>query len=115
MSFTISLFLGSLSNTNTSFDLSKKFAEAGYNFVSISYKDDDAYKREVIEEFSKPDTSINGLIATDILTKGFDVPDVKIGVSARPFSKVARARYLAPITLPSDGVNAICEVPLAPS
>jgi superfamily II DNA/RNA helicase len=28
-----------------------------------------------------------GLIATDILTKGFDVPDVMIGVSARPFSK----------------------------
>jgi superfamily II DNA or RNA helicase len=27
------------------------------------------------------------LIATDILTKGFDVPDVMIGVSARPFSK----------------------------
>jgi hypothetical protein len=27
------------------------------------------------------------LIATDILTKGFDVPSVKIGVSARPFSK----------------------------
>jgi DNA repair protein RadD len=68
-------------------ELSKKFAEAGYNFVSISYRDDDDYKREVIEEFSKPDTSITGLIATDILTKGFDVPDVKIGVSARPFSK----------------------------
>lgn len=68
-------------------DLANKFAEAGYNFVSISYQDDDDYKREVIEEFSKPDSSINGLIATDILTKGFDVPDVMIGVSARPFTK----------------------------
>lgn len=68
-------------------DLSKKFQEAGYNFVAVSYRDDDQYKREVIDEFSKPDSSIHGLIATDILTKGFDVPDVQIGISARPFSK----------------------------
>jgi len=68
-------------------DLAKKFAEQGYNFIPISYKDDDQFKRDVIEDFGKPDTEIHGLIATDILTKGFDVPDVMIGVSARPFSK----------------------------
>jgi superfamily II DNA or RNA helicase len=68
-------------------DLSRKFAEAGYNFISISYKDDDDYKQQVLEEFNKPDTDINGIIATDILTKGFDQSDVMIGVSARPFSK----------------------------
>ena len=68
-------------------DLSNRFREAGYNFVSISYRDDDEYKAEVMHEFSKPDTDINGLIATDILTKGFDQPDVMIGISARPFSK----------------------------
>lgn len=68
-------------------DLARKFAEAGYNFVAISYRDDDEFKKDVIAEFAKPDTEIHGLIATDILTKGFDVPDVMIGVSARPFSK----------------------------
>lgn len=68
-------------------DLAQKFAEAGYNFISISYKDDDEFKADAIRDFSKPDTQIHGLIATDILTKGFDVPDVMIGVSARPFSK----------------------------
>lgn len=68
-------------------DLQRRFNECGYNFVSISYKDDDEYKQDVIKEFSKPDSSITGLIATDILTKGFDVPDVKIGISARPFTK----------------------------
>jgi len=67
--------------------LAREFADKGYNFISVSYKDSDDYKKEVIEDFSKPDTEINGLIATDILTKGFDVPDVLIGVSARPFSK----------------------------
>lgn len=68
-------------------DLVEQFARKGYNFVSISYKDNDDFKRQAIEDFAKPDTEIHGLIATDILTRGFDVPDVKIGVSARPFSK----------------------------
>lgn len=68
-------------------DLAKKFAEAGYNFVSLSYKDDDKFKQDAIAEFAKADSSIHGLIATDILTKGFDVSDTMIGVSARPFSK----------------------------
>ena len=68
-------------------DLEKQFNAAGYNFVSISYKEDDEFKRLTIEDFSKPDTKINGLIATNILTTGFDCADVMIGISARPFSK----------------------------
>ncbi|WP_341325922.1 DEAD/DEAH box helicase family protein [Methylotuvimicrobium sp. KM2] len=68
-------------------DLSAKFKEAGYNFVSISYKDSEQTKKAIFDEFAKPDSTITGLIATDILTKGFDCPDVMIGVSARPFSK----------------------------
>ncbi|CAB5224413.1 SSL2 DNA or RNA helicases of superfamily II [uncultured Caudovirales phage] len=68
-------------------DLARQFKEQGYNFVSISYKEDDEFKRSTIEDFARPDTQIHGLIATDILTRGFDVPDVMIGVSARPFSK----------------------------
>lgn len=68
-------------------DLVDQFANKGYNFVSISYKDNDEFKKAAIEDFAKPDTLIHGLIATDILTRGFDVPDVMVGVSARPFSK----------------------------
>ena len=68
-------------------DLVQKFSEVGFNFISLSYRDDDGYKRQVLEEFAKPDTDINGLIATDLLTKGFDACDICVGVSARPFSK----------------------------
>jgi DNA repair protein RadD len=68
-------------------DLAAKFQEQGYNFVSISYKDDEDWKRDVIDDFAKPDSKIIGLIACDILTKGFDNEHVMIGVSARPFSK----------------------------
>jgi DNA repair protein RadD len=74
-----------------------EFARCGYNFVSISYKDNDSFKKDAIEDFSQPDTKIHGLIATDILTRGFDVPDVQIGVSARPFSKSLSSSY------PTDG------------
>lgn len=68
-------------------DLARKFNEAGYMFMSVSYKDSDDTKRQLFDEFAKPDSQIQGLIATDILTKGFDVPDVMVGISARPFSK----------------------------
>jgi superfamily II DNA or RNA helicase len=68
-------------------DLAEKFAEQGYNFMPLSYKDSDEFKRDAVEDFKRPDTKIHGLIATDILTRGFDVPDVMIGVSARPFTK----------------------------
>lgn len=85
-------------------DLVQKFADAGFNFISVSYKDDDEYKRQVLEDFAKPDTEIHGLIATDLLTKGFDVADVCVGVSARPFSKSfsAHVQQLGRIMRPHD-------------
>lgn len=85
-------------------DLVQKFSEVGFNFISISYKDDDEYKKQVLEEFSKPDTDIHGLIATDLLTKGFDVTDVCVAVSARPFSKSfsAHVQQLGRIMRPHD-------------
>lgn len=86
-------------------DLVRQFNERGYNFVSISYKEDDDFKRDTIEDFSAPDTKIHGLIATDILTRGFDVPDVLIGVSARPFSKSfsSHVQQMGRIMRPCDG------------
>lgn len=86
-------------------DLVRQFGERGYNFVSISYKEDDDFKRETIEDFSRPDTKITGLIATDILTRGFDVPDVLIGVSARPFSKSfsSHVQQMGRIMRPCEG------------
>lgn len=86
-------------------DLARAFAAIGFNFVSISYLDDDDFKKAVIEEFKKPDSTIHGLIATDILTKGFDVPDVMVGISARPFSKSlsAHIQQMGRVMRPYDG------------
>lgn len=68
-------------------ELAAEFQQSGFNFVSISYLDKDHEKEKIISEFNKADSSIIGLIATDILTKGFDCADVLVGVSVRPFSK----------------------------
>lgn len=69
-------------------ELCRQFADAGYNFQQISYLDaDDDERRAKIAEFRKPDSAIDGLVSCAVLTKGFDVPDVMIGISCRPYRK----------------------------
>lgn len=69
-------------------ELAQRFREAGFDFRQISYLDGDTESRRAIfEEFAKPDSTIHGLISCEVLTKGFDVPDVQVGISARPYRK----------------------------
>ncbi|MBL8578108.1 MAG: DEAD/DEAH box helicase family protein [Mesorhizobium sp.] len=69
-------------------ELCRQFAAAGFNFQQISYLDaSDAERRAKIEEFRKSDSAIDGLVSCAVLTKGFDVPDVKCGISCRPYRK----------------------------
>ena len=69
-------------------ELCRKFQAAGFNFQQISYKDGgDEHRRALIEEFRKPDSAIHGLVSCEVFTKGFDVPDVLCGISARPYRK----------------------------
>lgn len=69
-------------------ELCRQFAEAGYNFQQISYLDkSDNDRADKIAEFREPDSAIHGLVSCAVLTKGFDVPDVKCGVSCRPYAK----------------------------
>jgi len=86
-------------------ELENQFKAAGYNFLNISYRDNNDYKKAVLEAFSEPDTDIVGVIATDILTKGFDCADVKIGVSTRPFSKSfsSHVQQLGRVMRPFEG------------
>lgn len=69
-------------------ELCRQFRAAGYDFRQISYRDGgDDERRRIIEEFRKPDSTIHGLVSCEVFTKGFDVPDVLCGVSARPYRK----------------------------
>lgn len=64
------------------------FAAAGFNFQQISYLDrDDDARRLKIEEFRQPDSLIHGLVSCGVLTKGFDVADVRCGISCKPYRK----------------------------
>jgi len=59
-------------------ELCAAFAAAGYNFQQISYLDrDDDERLAKIGEFRRPDSMIHGLVSCGVLTKGFDVPDVR--------------------------------------
>ena len=69
-------------------ELVRQFRAAGFDFRQISYKDGgDEERRAIIEEFRKPDSTIHGLVSCEVFTKGFDVPDVLCGISARPYRK----------------------------
>ena len=69
-------------------EICKQFNEAGYRFEQISYKDTNSDRRRaLIDEFSKPNSDIVGLVACEVLTRGFDVPDVLCGIAARPYCK----------------------------
>lgn len=69
-------------------ELCRQFNEAGFNFQQISYRDsNDERRRELIAEFRKPDSEIHGLVSCEVFTKGFDVPDILCGISARPYRK----------------------------
>ncbi|MFB7879773.1 DEAD/DEAH box helicase [Brevundimonas diminuta] len=68
-------------------ELCAAFAAAGFNFQQISYLDDDDERMARIAEFRRPDSLIHGLISCGVLTKGFDVPDVRVGISCKPYRK----------------------------
>lgn len=69
-------------------ELCRQFAAAGFNFKQISYREgNEDYRRKIIEEFKKPDSEIDGLVSCEVFTKGFDVPGVLCGISARPYRK----------------------------
>lgn len=87
-------------------ELCRQFNDAGYRFEQISYKDgSDERRREIIAEFRKPKSSITGLVSCEVFTKGFDVPDVLCGISARPYRKSfsSHIQQLGRVLRPADG------------
>jgi len=69
-------------------ELCQQFNAAGFNFQQISYKDaNEERRRELIAEFRKVNSEIHGLVSCEVFTKGFDVPDILCGISARPYRK----------------------------
>lgn len=75
-------------------ELCEAFAAAGHRFEQISYMDrDDEARRAKIAEFRAdggldvPPGGIVGLVSCGVLTRGFDVPSVRCGISCRPYRR----------------------------
>lgn len=87
-------------------ELCRQFNDAGFNFQQVSYKDaNEDRRRELIEEFRKPDSTIHGLVACEVFTRGFDVPDIMCGIAARPYRKSfsSHLQQLGRVLRPSPG------------
>ncbi len=71
-------------------DLCAAFTAAGYRFAQVSYQDGHGRERtDRIEQFRRGD--LDGLISVDVLTRGFDVPDVLCLVDAHPYAQALGA------------------------
>lgn len=69
-------------------ELCDAFRSAGFNFQQISYLDkNEDERRAKITEFRRDDSLIDGLVSCGVLTKGFDVPEVRVGISCKPYKK----------------------------
>ena len=67
----------------------RAFNELGHNFMQISYKTPDKEREMIMKEFAKPwgTGEITGVISVEALAKGFDQPDIRIGIGAKPYIK----------------------------
>lgn len=68
-------------------EMARAFAAQGYDFRVITHATPDKVRRDTIADFREPDTTIHGLLTCEVFTRGFDVPDVRYGFSARPYKK----------------------------
>ena len=67
-------------------EICRVFQSAGHEFYQISYKDgNDDRRAGIIERFRRGE--IMGLVSVDALSRGFDVPDAKCLICARPLRK----------------------------
>jgi superfamily II DNA or RNA helicase len=90
-------------------ELCASFAAAGYNFQQVSYLDrSDDERAAKISEFRRPDSIIHGLVSCGVLTRGFDVPDVRCGISCRPYRKSlsSHMQEIGRVMRPSPGKDA---------
>jgi len=67
--------------------LMQRFNQCGIGAATYTYETPDDERRQLLEEFSKPDPAIRILISVAALSKGFDVADIGCVIDARPLRK----------------------------
>lgn len=67
--------------------LAQRFNDAGFVADTFTSETKDDERREILEEFRKPDSKIRILASVEALAKGFDVEDIGCVIDARPLRK----------------------------
>ncbi len=67
--------------------LMEEWNRLGYRFEQVSYKLSEQHNLRIINKFKDPDSDIVGIINSEMLVKGSDVPHAQILVDARPYKK----------------------------
>lgn len=65
-------------------EMQRQFLAAGVQCALYTYRTGEEERREMVNEFRKPDSYIRGLVSVSALSKGFDVADVEVIIMARP-------------------------------
>ena len=61
--------------------------DAGVMAAAFTSETTDAQRKELLDEFKKPDSTIQALVSVEALAKGFDVADVSCVCDVRPLRK----------------------------
>ena len=67
--------------------LTRGLNEAGVMAAAFTSETTDAQRKELLDEFKKPDSAIQALVSVEALAKGFDVADVSCVCDVRPLRK----------------------------
>lgn len=68
-------------------ELVQRFNEAGIGAAAYTSETPDHERQSLLNEFTKPDSSIRILVSVEALAKGFDVQDIGCVIDARPLRK----------------------------
>jgi DNA repair protein RadD len=68
-------------------ELARQFLDAGVMAAIFTSETTSDERKVLLEEYSKPDSTLRVLISVEALAKGFDVPDVGCVVDCRPLRK----------------------------
>jgi superfamily II DNA or RNA helicase len=68
-------------------ELCSQFVKAGIRAALFTGHTTDDERKDLLEDFEKPNSTIRILISVEALAKGFDVPDVSCVIDCRPMRK----------------------------
>lgn len=80
-------FICSAVDTAHVYELQRQFLAAGINCAAYTYKEKDEDRDDILKEYRKDDSTIQGLITVTAASKGFDCPGIGCVIMARPLRK----------------------------